>query len=163
MVSSSADALLFLSLISGRNPNLLIGEQVKAAPAIKKAGIEVIPTGYMLIESGVLTSVSFVSNTLPIPRNKPDIACAHALAGQYLGLKLIYLEAGSGAEKPVPPVMVKAVSQYIDMPVIVGGGIKDPEYARTLADSGASFVVIGNALEDTPGLVEEFAAAVHKK
>ena len=161
MISSQADAILFLSLISGRNPNLLIDEHVKAAPVIKKIGLEVIPTAYMLIESGVLTSVSYMSNTLPIPRNKPDIACASALAGQYLGMKLVYLEAGSGAEKPVPTEMVYNVSRYIDVPVIVGGGIRDASYAGELARAGASFVVIGNALESGPGMVGKFARAVH--
>jgi phosphoglycerol geranylgeranyltransferase len=163
MVSGHADAILFLSMISGRNPNLLIGEQVKAAPAIKQIGLEVIPTAYMLIESGVFTSVSYISNTLPIPSHKPDIACAHAFAGQYLGMKLIYLEAGSGAKYPVPTEMINQVSRYVDIPVIVGGGIKDSEQAHNAAKAGASFVVIGNALEDTPLMVKEFANAIHKK
>ena len=163
MLSSKADALLFLSVVSGRNPNLLIGEHVKAAPAIKKLGIEAIPTAYMLIESGVMTSVTYMSNTFPIPNHKPDIACAHALAGQYLGMKLVYLEAGSGAEKPVPVEMVKRVSSYVDIPVIVGGGIRNAEYANKVAKAGASFVVIGNALEDSPLMVKEFAQAIHLK
>jgi phosphoglycerol geranylgeranyltransferase len=163
MLSAHADALLFLSMISGRNPNLLIGEHVKAAPAIKKLGIEAIPTAYMLIESGVITSVAYLSNTFPIPNHKPDIACAHALAGQYLGMKLVYLEAGSGAAKPVPVEMVKRVSQYVDIPVIVGGGIKHADHAHKVAKAGASFVVIGNALEDSPQMVKEFAQAIHLK
>ncbi|NLI16004.1 MAG: geranylgeranylglyceryl/heptaprenylglyceryl phosphate synthase [candidate division Zixibacteria bacterium] len=163
MISSRADALLFLSMISGRNPNLLIGEHVKAAPAIKKLGIEVIPTAYMLIESGVITSVAYLSNTFPIPNHKSDIACAHALAGQYLGMKLVYLEAGSGAEKPVPVEMVKKVSSYVEIPVIVGGGIRQAEHASQVARAGASFVVIGNALEDSPRMVKEFAEAIHTK
>ena len=163
MVSSRADAVLFLSLISGRNPNLLIDEHVKAAPLIKKIGLEAIPTAYMLIESGVLTSVSYMSNTLPIPRNKPDIACAHALAGQYLGMKLVYLEAGSGAAKPVPLEMIKSVSNYIDVPVIAGGGIRDVDYAGQVARAGASFVVVGNMLEESPEMVGQFARAVHTK
>lgn len=163
MISAKADALLFLSVVSGRNPNLLIGEHVKAAPVIKKLGIEVIPTAYMLIESGVTTSVAYLSNTFPIPNHKPDIACAHALAGQYLGMKLVYLEAGSGAEKPVPVEMVKRVSAYVDIPVIVGGGIRNVEHAHKVAKAGASFVVIGNALEDSPLMVKEFAQAIHWK
>jgi len=161
MISVHADAILFLSMISGRNPNLLIGEQVKAAPAIKKIGLEAIPTAYMLIESGAYTSVSYLSNTFPIPSHKPDIACAHALAGQYLGMKLIYLEAGSGAVNPVPVEMVKQVSRYVDIPVIVGGGIRDSQHARRIAKAGASFVVVGNALEDSPQMVREFARAIH--
>jgi phosphoglycerol geranylgeranyltransferase len=144
MISAHADAILFLSLISGRNPNLLIDEHVKAAPAIKKIGLETIPTAYMLIESGVLTSVSYMSNTLPIPRDKPDIACAHA-------------------QKPVPPEMVYHVSRYIDVPVIVGGGIKDAVYAGEIAKAGASFVIVGNALENGPERVGKFAEAVHLK
>jgi putative glycerol-1-phosphate prenyltransferase len=163
MITGKADAILFLSLVSGRNPNLLIDEHVRAAPILKKCGLEAIPTAYMLIESGVLTSVSYISNTLPMPRNKPEIACVHALAGQYLGMKLVYLEAGSGAEKPVPLEMIKAVTNYIDLPVIVGGGITDPAYARKVAKAGASFVIIGNVLEKSPQLVDEFARAIHGK
>ncbi len=162
MVSEYADAILFLSLISGRNPNLLIGEHVKSAPMIKLMKLEPIPTAYMLIESGVLTSVSYMSNTLPIPRDKPDIACAHALAGQYLGMKLVYLEAGSGADKPVPLEMVQQVSRYVDIPVIVGGGIKEADYAAKVARAGASFIIVGNALEDTPDLVSQFTQMIHR-
>ena len=163
MLSGFADAVLFTSLISGRNPHLLIGEQVKAAPAIKSLKLEAIATGYILIESGNLTSVGYLSNTLPIPRDKPEIAKAHALAAQYLGMKLVYLEAGSGAAKPVSPDMVKAVVDYIDLPVIVGGGIADPSYAGRLAAAGASFIVIGNILEkDKNGdLARSFAEAIH--
>jgi phosphoglycerol geranylgeranyltransferase len=163
MVSGHADAILYLSLISGRNPNLLIEEHVKSAPLIKSIGLETIPTAYMLIESGVLTSVSYISNTLPIPRNKPDIACAHALAGQYLGMKLVYLEAGSGAQQPVPLEMIEKVTGYIDIPVIVGGGIRDADYAGRVARAGASFVVVGNVLEDKPGMVAKLAEAIHHK
>jgi putative glycerol-1-phosphate prenyltransferase len=163
MVSEHADAILFLSLISGRNPNLLIDEHVKSAPVIKMMNLEAIPTAYMLIESGVLTSVSYMSNTLPIPRDKSDIACAHALAGQYLGMKLVYLEAGSGAEKPVPLEMIAKVSEYVDIPVIVGGGIKDVDYAGKVAEAGASYIIIGNALESTPDMVSKFARAVHQR
>ena len=162
MVSTHADAILFLSLVSGRNPNLLIGEHVKSAPMIKMMKLEPIPTAYILIESGVLTSVSYMSNTLPIPRDKPDIACAHALAGQYLGMKLVYLEAGSGADKPVPLEMVEQVSKYIDIPVIVGGGIREADYAAKVARAGASFIIVGNALEDTPDMVSQFAKAIYR-
>lgn len=162
-LSGSADAVLFASLISGRNPALLIGEQVKAAPAIKSLKLEAIPTGYILIESGNLTSVGYLSNTLPIPRNKPEIVKAHALAAEYLGMKLIYLEAGSGAAIPVSPDTVKAVADYINLPVIVGGGITDPSYARRLAAAGASFIVVGNILEEDKngGLARTFAEAIH--
>jgi phosphoglycerol geranylgeranyltransferase len=163
MVSAHGDAILFLSLISGRNPNLLIEEHVKSAPIIRALGLEAIPTAYMLIESGVLTSVSYISNTLPIPRNKPDIACAHALAGQYLGMKLVYLEAGSGAQQPVPLEMIEQVSKYIEIPIIVGGGIRDIDYAGKAAHAGASFIVVGNALEQKPEMVKKLANAIHHK
>jgi putative glycerol-1-phosphate prenyltransferase len=163
MLSRSADAVLFMSLLSGRNPNLLIDEQVKAAPVIKTLGLEPIATGYILIESGNLTSVCYLSNTMPIPRNKPEIAKAHALAAEYMGMKLVYLEAGSGAAMPVPTETVSQVAKYIGLPVIVGGGITDPSYARKIALAGASFIVVGNALEkDNAGeSARAFADAIH--
>jgi phosphoglycerol geranylgeranyltransferase len=160
-VSRHADAILFLSLISGRNPHLLIGEQVKAAPAIREFGLEPIPTGYMLIESGASTSVQFMSDTQPIPRSKPDIVKAHALAAEYLGMKMVFLEAGSGAENPVPDNIVRQVKDFISIPIIVGGGIKDPDVAYSKAKNGASFVVIGNFLEEDDSLIKEFAEAIH--
>jgi phosphoglycerol geranylgeranyltransferase len=163
MVSGYADAILYLSLISGRNPGFLINEHVRSAPLIKEFGLETIPTAYMLIESGYHTSVAYMSDTLPIPRDKPDIACAHALAGQYLGMKLVYLEAGSGAKEPVPLEMVEQVSEYIEAPVMVGGGIRDADYAGKVAKAGASFVVVGNTLENNAGLVEEFVSKVHQR
>jgi len=157
------NAVFFLSVISGRNPQFLIGDQVQAAPVIKELGIEPIATAYMLIESGRVTTAEFVSGSKPIPRDKAEIAMAHALAADYLGFKLIYLEAGSGAQNPVTPQMVEAVSSYTGVPVVVGGGIHTPEEARSLVDAGASFVVTGNVLED-PGnshLMEAFAKAIH--
>lgn len=156
-------AILFLSVISGRNPELLIGQQVKGAPLLKEYGVEIISTGYMLIESGTFTSVEFMSNTRPIPRNKCDIAMAHALAAEYIGMKLVYLEAGSGAMEPVPDEMVRAVVDYISLPVIVGGGIRDAECARSKVDAGAGFVVTGNVIEEDPGRLRELSAAVHTK
>ncbi|MGB8657518.1 MAG: geranylgeranylglyceryl/heptaprenylglyceryl phosphate synthase [Candidatus Zixiibacteriota bacterium] len=162
-VSRHADAILFLSLISGRNPHLLIGEQVKAAPAIKEFGIEPIPTGYLLIESGSPTSVQYMSQTQPIPKDKPDIAKAHALAAEYLGMKFVFLEAGSGAENPVPDIIVRETSAFITLPIIVGGGIREPEAAYQKVKSGASFVVIGNALEEDDSIMREFAEAIHTK
>ncbi len=163
MLSGSADAILFTSLISGRNPNLLIEEQVKAAPAIKSLGLEAISTGYILIESGNITSVSYLSNTVPIPRDKPEIVKAHALAAEYLGMKMIYLEAGSGAAEPVSAKTVSELKGYINLPIIVGGGITEPSHARRIARAGASFVVIGNALEgdNSIRLAELFAEAIH--
>ncbi len=160
-VSRYADAILFLSLISGRNPHLLIGEQVKAAPAIKEFGLEPIPTGYLIIESGGATSVQFMSDTQPIPKNKPDIVKAHALAAEYLGMKFVFLEAGSGAENPVPDNIIREVKDFISIPIIVGGGVKDPEVAYKKVKNGASFVVIGNFLEEDDSLIKEFANAIH--
>jgi putative glycerol-1-phosphate prenyltransferase len=160
-VVGSAHAILFLSMVSGRNAELLIGQHVRAAPLLKEAGVEVIPTAYMLIESGTLTSVEYISATRPIPRGKDDIAMAHALAAQYLGMELVYLETGSGAAASVPASMIQAVSQYVDLPVIVGGGVRDPEAAREKVEAGAAFVVTGTAVEDDPGRLRELSAAVH--
>ncbi len=164
-LSEYADAVLFLSLISGRNPEYLIGAQVLGAPIIRKMGIEAIPTGYMLIESGRTTAAEFMSHSKPIPRDKKDIAVAHAMAGEYLGMKMIYLEAGSGALYSVPEEMIEAVTSYISIPVIAGGGIRTPEDARKKVEAGASFVVTGNILEQNQSLslIREFADAVHWK
>lgn len=162
-LSGDADAVLFLSLISGRNPELLIGQHVRAAPVIRSLGLEVIPTGYLLIESGTLTATEYMSDTKPIPRAKPDIAMAHALAAEYLGMRLVYLDAGSGARQPVPPEMIAACASYITLPIIVGGGIHDGAAAQAAVSAGASFIVVGNALERARGgaLLGELAAAVH--
>jgi len=164
-VAPGADAVLFLSLVSGRNPELLIGEHVKAAPQVKALGIEPIPTAYMLVESGSTTSVEFMSGTRPLPRNKPDIAAAHALAAQYLGMRLAFLDAGSGAGQPVPAAMVSAVAGAVDIPVMVGGGVRTPETARSLVRAGARLVVTGDVIERTgdTGLMAELAAAVHAR
>ncbi len=162
-ISPYADAILFLSLISGRNPNVLIGEQVVAAPIIKSIGLEAIGTAYMFIESGNVTSAQFVSDTRPIPREKADIAIAHALAAEYLGMKIIYLEAGSGAKYSVPEEMIATVNEYVSVPLIVGGGIRTPDEARKKVTAGAHFVVTGNILEKNrdPGLIKAFSAAIH--
>lgn len=164
-VSDRADAILYISLISGRNPNALFGEHVIAAPIIRKLGIEPISTGYMLFESGRTTTAEFMSNTRPLPINKPEIAMAHALAAQYLGMSTVYLEAGSGAERPVPNQIVKAVSGYVDIPVIVGGGIRAPEEARAKVEAGATFIVTGNVYDDNVNfaLAKEFVRAIHTK
>ncbi len=164
-LTPDADAVLFTSLISGRNPDYLIGEQTRGAPLVKRFGLEAIPTGYMLIESGPLTSVQYISGTLPIPRAKSDIACAQALAAQYLGMKLVYLEAGSGAAQPVPLDMVRAVAEYVDIPLLVGGGLQKPEDCRRRVKAGASFIVVGNSIENDPtlGHLRELAEAVHVK
>lgn len=161
-ISKSADALLFLSLISGRNPQYLIGEQVKAAPLLKKHGVETIPVGYMLIESGSLTSVQFISNTLPIPREKIEVAVSHALAAQYLGMKMVYLDGGSGARSSVPDEMIREIRDAVSIPILVGGGIRKPEEASRKVASGASFVVTGNVIEENPSMVKNFALAIHR-
>lgn len=161
-LSPNVDAVFFLSLISGRNPELLIGEHVRAAPLIRKYEIEPIPVGYMLIESSNLTSARFMSNSIPIPRDKPDIAKAHALAGEYLGMKLIYVDAGSGAEKSVPEEMISAIKDVITIPLIVGGGIKTPEEAKGKAKAGADFVVVGNAFEQDISILHDFCRAVSR-
>jgi putative glycerol-1-phosphate prenyltransferase len=164
-ISSMADAILFISLISGRNPDFLFGEHVIAAPIIRKLNIEPISSGYMLFESGKTTTAEFMSNTKPLPPNKPEIAVAHALAAQYLGMQTIYLEAGSGAENSVPKEIVKAVSKYMNIPIITGGGIKKPDVAREKVEAGSNFIVTGNVLDNTDNLdiINEFARAVHIK
>ena len=163
-ISSYADAILYLSLISGRNAEYLIGNQVIAAPIIKKLGLEAISTAYMLIESGQKTSVEFMSGSLPIPRDKIDIAIAHAMAADLLGFKLLYLEAGSGAKLSVPDEMVQNVCDSINIPVIVGGGIKSPNIANQKAQTGADIIVVGNHFEKTgnKNLIKEFAHAIHQ-
>jgi len=158
-LSYKADALLFLSLISGRNPELLIGQHVIAAPFLKMSPLEIISTGYLLIDGGVQTSVQYMSNTYPIPAQKADIAVCTALAGEMLGLKLIYLDAGSGARNPISSAMIEAVSNAVSVPVIVGGGIRTPEKVAENYRAGADVVVVGTALESDPSLMREMAAA----
>jgi phosphoglycerol geranylgeranyltransferase len=160
-VSKNADALLLLSLISGRNPEMLIGKHVIAAPMIKAAALEVIPTGYMLIESGRQTTVSYISNTTPIPADKDDIAICTAMAGEMLGMKMIYLEAGSGAVNPVSESMIKSVRKNITVPLIVGGGINSGKRAETALRAGADLIVVGNAAEKDVTVIREIAAAVN--
>jgi len=160
-VSRYADAILFMILLSGRNPEFLIGEQVRAAPLIYHFKIEPIPTGYILIESGKQTSVEFMSNTRPIPRDKPDILLAHALAGQYLGLKLIYLDAGSGAKNSIPPQMIRTLKKKIDVALMVGGGIRNKKTAHELIESGADFIVIGNAFQKNREIIKEMDEIVN--
>ena len=159
-VSREAEAILLLSLISGRNPDLLIGQHVIAAPYLKESGLEILPTGYLLIDGGSPTSVSYMSNTIPIPANKPDIARCTAMAGEMLGLRLMYLDAGSGARNPVPEAMIRAVRSEIGVPLIVGGGIRIPEQAMAAVSAGADLIVIGNAIEQSPQLIIEMAEAI---
>lgn len=160
-ISKYCDGFLLLSLISGRNPEMLIGRHVIAAPYLKLYGNEIIPTGYMLIDSGKATSVSYMSDTTPIPHDKDDIAMCTAIAGEMLGLKLIYLEAGSGALIPVSTSMISKVKKMIQIPLIVGGGIKTPEMAAEAVRAGADVIVIGTAFEKEPKLLKRFADAIH--
>jgi len=134
---------------------------VVVAPYLKLSPLEIIPTGYMLIDGGVPTTVMYMSNTNPIPANKPDIAASTALAGQFLGLKLIFMDAGSGAQNPIDTRMISAVANTIDIPLIVGGGIKTPEKAFENVKAGADIIVVGDILEKNPGLLPEFAEAIH--
>lgn len=161
-MSWKADAILFLSLISGRNAEMLIGRHVIAAPYLKVSPLEVISCGYMLVESGKSTAVQYMSNTMPIPSDKMDIAICTAMAGEMLGLKLIYLEAGSGAQQCLPIQMIEQVKQSINIPLITGGGLRTPEKAYEAADAGADIIVIGTAFENNSGLISEMADAVHK-
>ena len=154
-ICASADAVLLLSLISGRNPDLLIGRHVEAAPALRQSNLEIIPTGYMLIDGGRTTSVSYISNTMPIPADKPEIAAFTALAGTQLGLRFIYMDAGSGALYSIPTATIAKVSKLIDVPLIIGGGIRSKTQLQEAYSAGADMVVIGNALEKDIGLLEE--------
>jgi phosphoglycerol geranylgeranyltransferase len=156
----SADGILLLSLISGRNPDLLIGQHVIAAPLLRQSGIEVLPTGYMLIDGGRQTTVSYISNTTPIPRDKPSIAACTAMAGELLGLRNIFLDAGSGAQYPVPSEIIAAVRASVDTPIIVGGGISSFEHAHSALEAGADVIVVGNGIEQNQGLLPEIAACV---
>jgi len=162
-ISKYAHAVLFLSLISGRNPQYLIGEQVKSAPIIHSISLEAIPTAYILLDGGIRSSVEVMSNTLPLPMNKHDIILAHALAGQYLGNKLIFLEAGSGAQNHAASDIVSIISKEVHIPIIVGGGVSTPESAHSLVSSGASYIVTGTKIEQNPSILElkEFTKAVH--
>ncbi|MBK8698913.1 MAG: geranylgeranylglyceryl/heptaprenylglyceryl phosphate synthase [Saprospiraceae bacterium] len=156
-LSYRADALLFLSLISGRNAELLIGKHVITAPFLKVSPLEIISTGYMLVDGGIQTTVQYMSNTTPIPHNKEDIALCTAMAGEMLGLKMLYLDAGSGAERPVSGAMIEAVSSATNIPLIVGGGIKTPEKVEENLKWGADIIVVGNAIEHHPELIKEMS------
>ena len=156
-----ADAILFLSLISGRNPDLLIGQHVIAAPILKNNKIEVMPTGYMLINSGKVTSVAYISNTTPIPEDKYSLAACTALAGEMLGLQLIYLDAGSGAEREISTKMISAVRKAVNTPLIIGGGINSSAKAIAALEAGADMIVIGNALEKNPDILIEISDRVY--
>lgn len=160
-VNDKADGLLFLSLISGRNPDLLIGRHVETAPILKQTSLEVLPTGYMLIDTGQPTTASYISNTFPIPYHKNDIAVSTALAGEMLGLQYIYLDGGSGAQNPVNPHMIESVCENVDLPVIVGGGIRDEKALKEAYEAGADMVVVGNAIEEDEDLLSAMASINH--
>src|SRR6185437_1793874 len=160
-LSRFADGLLYLSLISGRNPELLIGQHVISAPAVRKSGLEIISTGYMVVDGGAPTTVSYISNASPIPADKNEIALCTAMAGEMLGMKLIYMDAGSGARHPIREEMIACVASHIEVPLVVGGGIRDPEKAYLNCKAGADLIVVGNAIEKDPSLIREMAAAVH--
>lgn len=154
--SDRADALLFLSLISGRNSDYLIGQHVQSAVEVRRSGIEVIPTGYILIDGGRNSAVERVSQTKAIAAGKAETAVATAIAGELLGMKMIYLEAGSGAKQTVSPEMVQMLRENIDIPLIVGGGIRQTEQVTKALKAGADLIVIGNALEQEPERIREF-------
>ena len=160
-VSSYADGLLYLSLISGRNPELLIGQHVVSAPIVRKSGLEVMSTGYMVIDGGAPTTVSYISNATPLPSDKNEIAMCTAMAGEMLGMKLIYMDAGSGARRAIAETMIEKVASCIEVPLIIGGGITQPEKAYLNCKAGADVIVVGNAIEKDPMLIKEIASAVH--
>jgi phosphoglycerol geranylgeranyltransferase len=161
-IDAHADAILFLSLISGRNPELLIGQHVIAAPILRNTKLEVIPTGYMLINSGKMTSVAYISNTIPIPEDKYSLAACTAMAGEMLGLQTIYLDAGSGAEREVSAKMISAVRRAINVPLIVGGGINSSAKAMNALTAGADMIVVGNVLEKDPDMLTEISDKIYE-
>ena len=161
-INDKAEGILFLSLISGRNPDMLIGKQVIAAPILKESSLEVISTGYMLIDSGQQTTASYISNTQPIPSNKNTVAVCTALAGEMLGLKLIFMDGGSGAKNPISEKMITSVKRAINLPLIIGGGINSAKKAIDNCKAGADIIVVGNAIEKNINLINEIATAVHK-
>ncbi|MBL0173868.1 MAG: geranylgeranylglyceryl/heptaprenylglyceryl phosphate synthase [Ignavibacteria bacterium] len=162
-ISGEADAILFLSIISGRNPDSLIHQHVLAAPIVRRLGLEAVATAYMLIESGAVSSAEFMSGTRPLPRAKADIAVAHALAAEILGFRMLYLEAGSGAPLPVPPGTIARIAQSVDLPLLVGGGLRSPDAAAEAVRAGATAVVVGTHFETAENIAQlrDFAAAVH--
>ncbi|GEO03427.1 geranylgeranylglyceryl phosphate synthase [Adhaeribacter aerolatus] len=161
-IDVQADGILFLSLISGRNPEFLIGQHVIAAPLLKASKLKVIPTGYMLVDSGRQTTASYMSGTTPLPYDKPAIAASTALAGELLGLQVIYLDAGSGAQYPITPEMIAAVRQSINIPLIVGGGINNVQKAAAALAAGADIIVVGNHIENDPIFIGKIAQLVRE-
>jgi len=161
-VSRYSDALFYLSLISGRNPELLIGAHVVSAPMVKSSGLEVISTGYMVVDGGAATTVSYMSHSAPIPHDKDDIALCTAMAGEMQGKHVLYLDAGSGAKQAISESMIRKIASNTQIPLIVGGGITDPEKAYLNCKAGADVIVVGNAIEKDPSLIKQIANAVHK-
>ena len=157
-ICEDADALLFLSLISGRNPDLLIGRHVEAAPRLAHMNLETVPTGYMLIGDPPLTAAAYMSHSLPIPSTKPELAVATAQAGALLGLQCLYMDAGSGAGQPISPSMIQAVRDAVDVPLIVGGGLTSQEDLDRAWDAGATCVVVGSAVEREPAVLQSLRA-----
>jgi phosphoglycerol geranylgeranyltransferase len=154
-IDKQADGILLLSLISGRNPEFLIGQHVVSAPILKASQLEIYPTGYLLIDTGRQTTASYMSGTTPLPYDKPAIAACTAMAGEMLGLQYMYLDGGSGAMNPVSAEMISAVCKAVDVPVIVGGGINTKQKAKSALDAGADVIVIGNHIEKNPGFLAE--------
>ena len=159
-ISKYADGILLLSLVSGRNPEYLIGQHVSAAFDLRESKLEILPTSYLLIDGGKISSVAYVSNTIPIPRDNSDLVVSTALAGKMLGQKITYMDAGSGAYTPVPLDYISAVKKEVGLPLVIGGGIKTPEKAEEVCIAGADVVVVGNALEDDPQLLSDISFAV---
>jgi geranylgeranylglyceryl phosphate synthase family protein len=159
-LDSQADGILLLSLISGRNPDFLIGQHVVAAPLLRQSNLEILPTGYMLVDTGRQTTASYMSGTTPLPHDKPTIAACTAMAGEMLGLRLMYLDGGSGAQNPVSPAMIQAVRHAVETPLIVGGGINTAEKAQTALSAGADVVVIGNQIEKDPDFLGQVSKVV---
>ncbi len=160
-ISRYADALLYLSLISGRNPELLIGQHVISAPFVKQSGLEIMPTGYIVVDGGAPTTVSYISNAYPVPSDKNEIAMCTAMAGEMLGMRLIYMDAGSGAKRAIPESMIESVARHIEVPLIIGGGITEPEKAYRNCKAGADVIVVGNAIEKDASLIREMSSAIH--
>ena len=159
-IDAAADGILLLSLISGRNPEFLIGQHVIAAPLLKASRLDIIPTGYILVDSGRQTTASYMSGTTPLPHDKPNIAACTALAGEMLGLQAIYLDGGSGALQPVTSEMIKVVRETIQIPLIVGGGINSSQRASAALAAGADIIVVGNHIEKEPEFITELAQIV---
>ncbi|MGM0496323.1 MAG: geranylgeranylglyceryl/heptaprenylglyceryl phosphate synthase [Bacteroidota bacterium] len=161
-ISDHADGILLLSMISGRNPDLLIGNHILAAKRLKESNIEVISTGYILIEGGNTSAVEYISNTKPIPAEQTDIIVSTAIAGELLGHKMIYLESGSGASNSLHSKAIKEVKNNITIPLVVGGGLKEPSDIKRVSNAGADIVVVGNAIEKNPEKLKIMIETLHK-